>query len=78
MADAGDVKNVMGEARSYLATLKAPDLYSKSVGSCMRICDNVTDQEFRYLVTNREKFVENIGDSVVNKKIEKGYFPYGY
>ena len=76
MADAGDVKNVMGEARSYLATLKAPDLYSKSAWELYEnFVNNVTDQEFRYLITNREKFVENIGDSVVNKKIEKVIFP---
>ncbi|MFR7812123.1 MAG: hypothetical protein ACLU4N_24410, partial [Butyricimonas faecihominis] len=76
MADAGDVKNVMGEARSYLATLKAPDLYSKSAWELYEnFVNNVTDQEFRYLITNREKFVENIGDSVINKKIEKVIFP---
>ena len=76
MADAGDVKNVMGEARSYLATLRAPDLYSKSAWELYEnFVNNVTDQEFRYLITNREKFVENIGDSVINKKIEKVIFP---
>ncbi len=37
--------------------------------------NHVTDPEFRYLVNNREKFGEQLGDSVVNKKIEKVIFP---
>ena len=76
MSDAGEVKNAEGEARSYLSTLKAPDLYGKSAWTLYdHFVNHVTDPEFRYLMNNREKFTEYLGDSLVNKKIEKVIFP---
>ena len=76
MSDAGEMRNAEGEARSYISTLKVPELYSKSAWMLYdNFVNHVTDPEFRYLVNNREKFGEQLGDSVVNKKIEKVIFP---
>lgn len=75
MADAG-YKDAEREACSYLATLNAPDIYSKSAWVLYEnFVKKVTDQEFRYLMTHREKFVESLGDDTVNKKIEKVIVP---
>lgn len=76
MADAGYVKDAEGEVRSYLGTLKAPELYSKAAWKLYEnFVTRVTDLEFKHLMTHREKFVENLGDNTVNKKIERVIVP---
>lgn len=76
MADAVEVKDAEGEARSYLGTLKAPELYSKSAWKLYEnFVTRTTDLEFKHLMTHREKFAESLGENTVNKKIERVIVP---
>ncbi len=76
MQDAGDIKNLDKEVFSYLATLKTPERFSKLA---WKLYDNFVNSysspEFKFLVENRQKFAKEIGEDVVNKKIEKVIFP---
>lgn len=76
MSDAGEIKNADGEAKSYLATLKAPEAYSVSAWVLYdNFVNHVSDAEFKFLVNNRKEFAKQVGDSAVDKKIEKVVFP---
>lgn len=76
MSDAGEIKNVDGEAKSYLATLKAPEVYSESAWALYdNFVNHASDAEFKFLVNNRKEFAKQVGDSAVDKKIEKVVFP---
>lgn len=76
MQDAGDIKNPDKEVISYLATLKTPERFSQSA---WKLYDNFVNDynspEFKFLVENRQKFAKEVGEEVVNKKIEKVIFP---
>ena len=76
MSDAGELKNVDGEVKSYLATLKAPESYSVSAWALYdNFVNRVSDAEFKFLVNNRKEFAKQVGDSTVDKKIERVVFP---
>ena len=76
MQDAGDVKNLDNEVISYLSSLNETDKCSKSAWKLYdNFVNNITNPEFKYLVNNRAKFVQSIGDAEVNTKIEKVIFP---
>jgi len=76
MSDAGEMKNADGEAKSYLATLKAPELYSVSAWALYdKFVNDVSGAEFKFLVNNRKEFAKVVGDSAVDKKIEQVIFP---
>lgn len=76
MQDAGDVKNLDNDVVAYLATLNTTERFSKSA---WKLYDNFINDyhspEFKFLVENRQKFAKEIGEDVVNKKIEKVIFP---
>lgn len=76
MSDAGELKNVDGEVKSYLATLKVPESYSVSAWTLYdNFVNRVSDAEFKFLVNNRKEFAKQVGDSTVDKKIERVVFP---
>ncbi|HJA14543.1 MAG TPA: thioredoxin family protein [Candidatus Butyricimonas faecavium] len=76
MSDAGELKNVDSEVKSYLATLKAPESYSVSAWALYdNFVNRVSDAEFKFLVNNRKELAKQVGDSVVDKKIERVVFP---
>ena len=76
MSDAGELKNVDGEVKSYLATLKVPESYSVSAWTLYdNFVNHVSDAEFKFLVNNRKEFAKQVGDSAVDKKIERVIFP---
>ena len=76
MQDAGDIRNLDQEALSYLSSLSTTDRYSKYA---WKLYDNFVNDynfpEFKFLVENRQKFAKEVGEEVVNKKIEKVIFP---
>lgn len=76
MNDAGELKDRYNEMKDYLNSLQGDGRYAKETWKLYETF--VTDYktpEFRFLVENREKFVAQADEKVVNRKIEQVLFP---
>lgn len=76
MNDAGELKDKYNEPREFLNSLRGNDRFSVPAWKIYDIF--VTDYkspEFKFLAENRKKFIPQIGEKVVNRKIEELIFP---
>ncbi|MEG2555231.1 MAG: DUF255 domain-containing protein [Odoribacter sp.] len=76
MSDGGDIRNIQEEVKKYMAALKPEERFSAPVWKLYdTFVDKYTYPEFEFLVNNRHKFAESIGEKIVNQKIEGIIFP---
>lgn len=76
MTDAGELKGEDSDIRGYLAGLGEEDKYTKAAWNLFDYYINGYKMpEFSLICANRDKFAQQVGEQVVDKKIESILFP---
>lgn len=76
MSDAGELKDQYNELKDYFNSLREEERFSPSVWKLYdKFVKEYYSPEFTYLVENRKKFIQQVEEQVVNKKIEQILFP---
>ena len=76
MNDAGDLKDKYNEPREFLNSLQGDDRFSVSAWKIYDVFEtDYKSPEFKFLAENRKRFISQVDEKVVNKKIEQVIFP---
>lgn len=76
MNDAGDLKDKYNEPREFLNSLQGDDRFSVSAWKIYDVFEtDYKSPEFKFLAENRKRFISQVEEKVVNKKIEQLIFP---
>lgn len=76
MGDAGELKNPVEEIRNYLSTLKPEEMYTLSAWKLYDfIIRDFKMPEFQFVCKNQKLFAANVGQGVVEQKMEQMVFP---